>query len=71
MDHLQSALRLAGLPYAAFTGHSFRIGAATIAAQNGIEDSIIQTLGRWKSAAYKLYIRIPPEELVAISRKLV
>ena len=37
-----------------YSGHSFRIGAATTASACGIEDSLIQTLGRWKSAAYLL-----------------
>ena len=29
-------------------GYSFRIGAASTAAPRGLEDSTIQTLGRWK-----------------------
>ena len=44
-----------------YAGHSFRIGAASTAAANGIEVSIIQTLGRWISSAYLDYIRIPAE----------
>ena len=35
-----------------YAGHSFRIGAATSAALVGVEDSMIQTLGRWQSAAF-------------------
>ena len=39
-----------GLPQHQYAGHSFRIGAATSAALVGIEDLMIQTLGRWHSA---------------------
>ena len=34
-----------------FSSHSFRIGAATVAARNGIPDHQIQALGRWTSSA--------------------
>ena len=56
--NLQAALIPAGLDNCKYNGHSFRIGAATAAAQSGLEDSLIQTLGRWRSDAYKLYIKI-------------
>ena len=44
-----SALTKAKLPARDYAGHSFRIGAATIAAVVGLEDSLVQMLGRWKS----------------------
>ena len=39
-----------------FSSHSFQIGAATVAARYGEPDHQIQTLGRWSSNAYQLYI---------------
>ena len=71
VSHLQTALQSAGVSPAAYTGHSFRIGAATTAAKCGVEDSLIQTLGRWKSAAYLAYIKIPRQQLASVSKTLV
>jgi len=59
----RQALTVANLPAQDFAGHSYRIGAATTAA---INDSTIQTLGRWKSAAYCLYVRLDPQHLAAV-----
>ena len=60
---VKRALELAGVEASNFNGHSFRIGAASTAAANGMEDSLIKTLGRWESDAYLRYIKIPREEL--------
>lgn len=67
---LTQALRAAGVDAAHYSGHSFRIGAATAAAKAGVPDSLIQTLGRWKSSAFMSYIRTPKEILSAASVSL-
>ena len=53
-----------------YAGHSLRIGAVTIVAARGVPAEVIMTLGRWKSAAYKLYIRLPRDQLAGISQAL-
>ena len=70
VDEVRSALTKAGLPAKDFAGHSFRIGAATTAATAGLQDSAIQTLGRWKNSAYMLYIKTAPQHLATVSAKL-
>ena len=51
VDATHQALSAAHLPAKDYAGHSFRT-----AAMSGLEDSTIQTLGRWKSSSYQLYI---------------
>ncbi|XP_072050355.1 uncharacterized protein [Amphiura filiformis] len=50
-------IKLIGLDPEYFSPHSFRIGAATAAAMGGINDEKIKEMGRWKSSAFRLYIR--------------
>ena len=71
VTELRRALRSAGLDPEKYAGHSFRIGAATAAAACGVPVDVIKTLGRWKSQAYKPYVRIPEEELAMISKTIV
>ena len=67
---LRATLLQAGIDPTHFSGHSFRIGAASTAAAKGVAESTVQTLGRWASDSYKRYIRIPREELATISKSL-
>ena len=57
---LQTTLQSAGIP-GKFSGHSFRIGAATTAARKGLPDHLINTMGHWSSEAYLLNVRTPVE----------
>nr|XP_028586321.1 uncharacterized protein LOC114597557 [Podarcis muralis]XP_028605271.1 uncharacterized protein LOC114606843 [Podarcis muralis] len=54
---LRKAIHACGGDPAQFSGHSFRIGAATTAAASGLPAEHIKTMGRWRSAAFKGYIR--------------
>ena len=58
-SQLLSACHLCGLDPSRYKGHSFRIGAASYAADRGLSDAQIRMLGRWKSNAFLQYIRVP------------
>ena len=64
------APRSAGMDPGHCSGHSFRIGTATVAAAAGLSDSLIQTMGRWKSGAFLSYIRTPSKVLCTASAAL-
>ena len=67
---VRAALEEAGASSAGVSGHSFRIGAATMAAERGVEDSVIKDMGRWRSNAFQRYIRRDREKLAGISKIL-
>ena len=60
---LRTLLRHLSIPTERYASHSFRIGAATTAAEAGLPPWLIQTLGRWSSNRFTLYIRTPPSIL--------
>ena len=68
---VKQALQSVGIDASYYSGHSFRIGAATAAARAGVPADTIKMLGRWESDAYRLYIRTPRETLASISRTIV
>lgn len=54
---LTKTLRVLGIDSVGYKNHSFRIGAASEWAANGKSEQEIMKMGRWKSGAYKSYIR--------------
>lgn len=70
VKRIREALAASGFDATQYSGHSFRIGAATTAAAVGIEDSLIKTLGRWESSAYLLYVKVPRDRLTVVSKRL-
>ena len=63
IDKLKILLSKLGYNPALYSGHSFRIGAATTAAAANIPDHMIRTLGRWTYDCYCRYIRTSHESL--------
>ena len=70
ISHIRKALWSPGIDPTKYAGHSFRMGAATTAAERGKQDSIIKILGRWKNDTYLRYIKIPMEHLAQVVQAL-
>jgi hypothetical protein len=56
---LKTILSRIGLNERLYSGHSFRIGAASSGSAARLEDYLIKPLGRWSSNCYIRYIRTP------------
>ena len=68
---VRSLLLAAGIANAAeYSGHSFRIGAATSAAAAGAPEWQIRAMGRWKSDCVLRYIRCDPKQLCTMAALL-
>lgn len=67
---LKETAARAGLDPSTISSHSLRAGAATQAAQSGFLGHEIQRLGRWRSQAYSVYMRPPPERDALFSSRL-
>jgi len=66
----RARLRAVGYDGNLFGCHSYRIGAATVAAQRGMPDWAIKTLGRWNSTCYLRYIRLSADLVASLSASL-
>ncbi len=55
----------------AYAGHSFRKGGASSLAAAGVAPYTIQTMGRWASNCYQLYIDLPIAHTIAAGRAMV
>ncbi len=69
--HPKAVLLSAGISARNFSSHSFRIGAATSAAQKGLTKHQIQTLGRWSAEAFQSYIRTDQSHIKSAHQTLV
>lgn len=63
VKQLRQVLSSLGLHATHYSGHSFRIGAASTAAKAGLPAYLIQILGRWSSTAYQRYIHMSSSTL--------
>ena len=70
LSSLQDLCTLSGINNKGYSGHSFRIGAATSCAKRGIEDHLIQSLGRWRSNSYKTYVRVSKNAIKNAQNKM-
>ncbi|XP_063963148.1 uncharacterized protein LOC135156048 [Lytechinus pictus] len=55
---LRKVLGVSGFEAEKYGTHSSRIGAATTAAIGGATEEQLQEMGRWRSSAFKTYVRI-------------
>ncbi|MGH0166014.1 UNVERIFIED_CONTAM: hypothetical protein FKN15_049976 [Acipenser sinensis] len=69
-SHLNTLLSRSGLSPQFYSPHSFRIGAATSAAHNGINQHLIKPMGCWSSSAVEAYIRSSPKDIAAAHQSL-
>ena len=69
-SHNAGGAAKAGLRRRSFSRHTLRIGAATAAARVGCPEEKIKALGRWKSNAYKRYIRLAGVDIAKVSSLL-
>ena len=68
---LKNNLKQIGLNITKYSTHSFRKGAASCAAKNGIQDCQIKAMGRWLSDCYQRYTAVTMQEAGEKITKLI
>ena len=68
---VKKALAHQNIDSSKYSGHSFRIGAATTAAAAGVPDHMIKMMGRWESSAYPPFCTGEARPLRGTSRREV
>ena len=58
------------VPGGVVQSHSFRSGVPSEMAKNGESSEAIQAVGRWKSDAYKVYVKLPLSRRAEMARKV-
>ena len=71
MQHFKHILSNIGLDNTQYSGHSFRIGAASSGCAARLEDHLIKTLGRWSSDCYRTYIHTPKQVIQSAQMALL
>lgn len=70
INSVRAIITKIGLDADSYSGHSFRIGAATSAAKAQIPDHLVKTLGRWSSDCYLTYIRTDSDTIAQAQIKM-
>ena len=69
-EHIVNILRSAFPNQRELNTHSFRIGGASALSDAGVQDHVIQIMGRWSSDSFLRYIHIPVESLREFQRSM-
>jgi len=71
VNHTRTYLALAGIDPERFTGHSFRVGGATSAAEAGLSEWEIKLMGRWSSDCYHRYIKASIIKITSFASRMI
>ncbi|CAF1245868.1 unnamed protein product [Didymodactylos carnosus] len=71
INHLTRLLDSLGYNPLHYSGHSFRIGAATSAARARVPTYLIKLLGRWSTESYRRYFAVSPSCVIEALRKII